>query len=191
MLQTMLQDLFVLNVPILEKIIRTILVYALLLILLRLAGRRELAQLNPFDLVVLLMLSNTVQNAIIGEDNTLIGGVIGAATLIGFNQLVVRFFYQNQVAKKSIEDDETLLIRNGEVDKKEMRRELITYHELVVAARQQGIDSLEEVETADLDNAGSIMFKRKQPTNDDRRHKELLDRLEKLTDELAALKGRS
>ncbi len=84
------RDLFYPDISILEKIIRPILVYFFLVISLRLAGKRELAQLNPFDLVVLLTLSNTVQNAIIGSDNSVTGGVIGAATLLLVNYVVVR-----------------------------------------------------------------------------------------------------
>ncbi|HEY6327762.1 MAG TPA: DUF421 domain-containing protein, partial [Blastocatellia bacterium] len=76
-------DMFHLGLPLIEKILRPIIVYAFLIIGLRLAGKRELAQLNPFDLVVLLTLSNTVQNAIIGDDNSVSGGLIGAATLLG------------------------------------------------------------------------------------------------------------
>ena len=86
------QNLFVLSdgISVLEKIVRPILVYVFLIVGLRLAGKRELAQLNPFDLIVLLTISNTVQNAIIGDDNSLIGGVIGAATLLAVNYFVVR-----------------------------------------------------------------------------------------------------
>src|SRR5258708_3994295 len=89
----LLHDMFYLALPVAEKILRPILVYVFLIVGLRLAGKRELAQLNPFDLVVLLTLSNTVQNAIIGDDNTITGGVIGAATLLMINYAVVRFLF--------------------------------------------------------------------------------------------------
>src|SRR5512146_462991 len=88
---TLMHDMFALGVPITEKMLRPILVYAFLIVGLRLAGKRELAQLNAFDLVVLLTLSNTVQNAIIGDDNTVSGGIIGASTLLALNYAVVRF----------------------------------------------------------------------------------------------------
>ncbi len=84
-------DMFVLGLPIAEKIVRPVVVYLFLIVGLRLAGRREVAQLNPFDLVVLLTISNTVQNAIIGEDNSITGGIIGAATLLVVNYGVVKF----------------------------------------------------------------------------------------------------
>src|SRR5678809_81558 len=90
------QDMFALGVPLLEKIVRPVLVYVFLVAGLRLAGKRELAQLNPFDLVVLLTLSNTVQNAIIGNDNSITGGVIGAFALLGVNYCVVRFLYSHE-----------------------------------------------------------------------------------------------
>ena len=87
-------DMFAMQLPILEKILRPICVYLFLLIGLRLAGKRELAQLNPFDLIVLLTLSNTVQNAIIGNDNSITGGLLGAATLLALNYLVVRIVHR-------------------------------------------------------------------------------------------------
>src|SRR5215813_468816 len=93
---TTLHDMFALSLPLLEKILRPIVVYIFLIVGLRLAGKRELAQLNPFDLVVLLTISNTVQNAIIGEDNSVTGGVIGAATLLIVNHFVVRFLYSHE-----------------------------------------------------------------------------------------------
>src|ERR1041384_1383661 len=93
---TMWQDMVSLGVPVLEKILRPVVVYVFLVVSLRLAGKRELAQLNPFDLVVLLTLSNTVQNAIIGDDNSVTGGVIGASTLPVVNYLVVRFLFDHE-----------------------------------------------------------------------------------------------
>lgn len=188
MIETVFRDMFMLGMPLLEKVLRTILVYVLLLVLLRIAGRRELAQLNPFDFVVLLMLSNTVQNAIIGNDNSFLGGAIGALVLIGMNQLVVRFFYNHQRAAQTFEGDDTMIIKEGVVNNSELRREAITMHELVVAARKQGFDSLDEVYWADLDASGSFIFKRRSPTQDEQRQQALLDRLDSITQELAALK---
>src|ERR1043166_9692478 len=89
-------DMFYLTAPLAEKILRPIVVYAFLIVGLRLAGKRELAALNPFDLVVLLTISNTVQNAIIGDDNTVTGGMIGAGTLLLVNYTVVRFLYTHE-----------------------------------------------------------------------------------------------
>src|SRR5437762_1968386 len=115
MYQQMWHDLFLLGIPVLEKIIRPILVYLFLIIGLRLAGKRELAQLNPFDLIVLLTLSNTVQNAIIGDDNTVLGGVIGASTLLAINYLAVRFLYRHQRLEQFIEGGADTLILDGKI----------------------------------------------------------------------------
>src|SRR6516164_6521396 len=96
------RDLLHPDVSILEKVIRPILVYFFLIVSLRMAGKRELAQLNPFDLVVLMTLSNTVQNAIIGNDNSVLGGVIGAATLLFVNYVVVRFLYNHETLDRLV-----------------------------------------------------------------------------------------
>src|SRR5512140_63883 len=98
-------DLVVPGIPIADKILRPILVYIFLIVGLRLAGKRELAQLNPFDLVVLLTISNTVQNAIIGNDNSVLGGIIGAATLLVVNYGVVKFLYSHETLDRIIEGD--------------------------------------------------------------------------------------
>src|SRR5438132_2184051 len=108
-------DMFFLGLPVAEKILRPIVVYAFLIVGLRLAGKRELAQLNPFDLVVLLTISNTVQNAIIGEDNSVTGGLIGAATLLVVNHFVVRYLYGHERLDRLVEGDPAVLIENGVV----------------------------------------------------------------------------
>src|SRR5258706_6432121 len=110
-----LTDMFVLGLPIAEKILRPIVVYVFLVVGLRLAGKRELAQLNPFDLIVLLTLSNTVQNAIIGEDNSVTGGLIGAATLLLLNHFVVKYLYDHQKLEHLIEGDPDVLIEQGRI----------------------------------------------------------------------------
>ena len=110
---TIWNDMFHLAVPVLEKIIRPVLVYLVLLVALRLAGKRELAQLNPFDLVVLLTLSNTVQNAIIGEDNSVTGGLLGASTLLLANAVMVRFMFRHQRLDQLLEGTADVLIDGG------------------------------------------------------------------------------
>src|ERR1700680_2443895 len=108
-------DMFSLGLPIIEKIARPIIVYVFLVVLLRIFGKRELAQLNPFDLVVLLSLSNTVQNAIIGEDNSVTGGLIGAFTLVAFNYTVVRFLLRHRRLDQLFEGRPTVLIDHGHI----------------------------------------------------------------------------
>src|SRR5438874_10623014 len=125
MLMTSLHDMFALGLPLAEKVLRPIIVYAFLIVSLRLAGKRELAQLNPFDLVVLLTISNTVQNAIIGEDNSVTGGLIGAATLLVVNYWVVRYLYSHDRLDRLIEGDPDALIENGVVRTERLQSELI------------------------------------------------------------------
>lgn len=176
-MHTIWTDLIVPGVPLAEKVIRTLAVYVFLLVGLRLAGKRELGQLNAFDLVVLLLLSNTVQNAIIGSDNSLAGGIIGAAVLLLLNYLAVRFLYVHPVLDRLVEGDPDLLIRHGRVLEHRLRRELITREELAAAARRQGFAHLDEVETCRLEVGGALTFVAKRPTVDDERHREVVRRL--------------
>jgi uncharacterized membrane protein YcaP (DUF421 family) len=189
----MLQSLLTPGLPVSEKIVRTILVYAFLLIGLRLAGKRELSQLNSFDLVVLLLLSNTVQNAIIGNDNSLIGGLIGAGTLLVLNALLVRTLYH--FGKLDVvEGSPETLIRNGRLVQKHLEREMITVAEIESAARRQGIDSLAQVRECRLETGGALSFTQHHPNDDERRHHESVSLLAQIdarqramTEQLAAL----
>src|SRR6476469_5497457 len=119
------ENLFTLSddISFLEKVLRPIVVYAFLVIGLRLAGKRELAQLNPFDLIVLLTLSNTVQNAIIGDDNSVTGGLIGAATLLLINHAVVRYLYGHDRIDRLVEGDSDVLIDEGIVNMARLKKE--------------------------------------------------------------------
>src|SRR6266699_276275 len=118
-----LPDMFRLALPLLEKMLRPVIVYVFLVIVLRIFGKRELAQLNPFDLVVLLSLSNTVQNAIIGDDNSLTGGVIGALALLSVNYLVVRFLFRHRRLDQIFEGKPTVLIAHGHIVKQALAKE--------------------------------------------------------------------
>src|SRR6202049_697206 len=124
------KDMFVMGLPLLEKILRPIVIYAFLVISLRLSGKRELVQLNPFDLVVLLTLSNTVQNAIIGEDNSVTGGIVGATSLLAVNYLVVRFLYNHRKLDQLVEGKADVLIEDGKVRTQHLKKELITLEQL-------------------------------------------------------------
>ena len=181
--------MFVLGLPILEKVLRPILIYLFLIVGLRLAGKRELAQLNPFDLVVLLTLSNTVQNAIIGDDNTITGGVIGATTLLLVNYAVVRFLFGHEKLDRLVEGDADVLICDGCVDQARLRKELITLAELESAAHKQGFASLDEIDRAILEPGGTICFFAKKPTPESERHAELVARLDQLTAKVEALRA--
>lgn len=176
------------EVSILEKIVRPVLVYLFLVVGLRLAGKRELAQLNPFDLVVLLTLSNTVQNAIIGSDNSVTGGVIGATTLLFVNYVVVRFFYRHERLERLVVGDPEVLIEKGEIKFDRLDKELITRSELEAAARKQGFESLDEVDRAVLEPGGTFSFIGKKRTPEMMRHDELLEKLDALASELQSLR---
>ena len=185
----MWQHMFWLGLPWAEKVLRPVFVYAFLIIGLRLAGKRELAQLNPFDLVVLLTLSNTVQNAIIGDDNTVIGGVIGASTLLGINYMLVRFLSRHENIERLIEGEPDVLIDNGVITEACLKKEAISVLELEAAAHKQGFSSLADIDRAVLDPSGSIAFFGKKPGPDSARHDEIIKRLDQMTAQLAALKG--
>jgi uncharacterized membrane protein YcaP (DUF421 family) len=183
------KDMFVLAVPLLEKILRPIVVYAFLIVSLRLSGKRELVQLNPFDLVVLLTLSNTVQNAIIGDDNTVTGGIIGASSLLIVNYLVVRFLYNHRNLDQLVEGKADVLIEDGKVNTRHLKQELITMAQLEAAARKQGFESVSEVQQCVLEPGGTITFIGKKPGTEESRHKELLVHIQKLHAELASLRA--
>lgn len=153
----MLHDLFSIEIPAPEKVIRTVAVYAAIAVLLRLAGKRDLAQLNTFDLVVMLLLSNVVQNAVIGQDNSLVGGLLGAAVLVGVNAIVVRIVAANAKLTRVFEGTETVLVRDGEYDTKALRREGLRREDLDVALRRQGANEVADVKVAALAPGGSIV----------------------------------
>jgi len=183
------KDMFVLGLPLLEKILRPVIVYAFLVVSLRLSGKRELVQLNPFDLVVLLTLSNTVQNAIIGDDNSVTGGIIGATSLLLINYLVVRFLYGHRKLDQLVEGKADVLIEGGKLHAERLKKELITMSQLEAAARKQGFDSLSEVDKCVLEPGGTLTFVGRKPDSDEMRHQELLGRFEKLMEELARMRG--
>jgi len=183
------KDMFVLGIPLLEKILRPVVIYAFLVISLRLSGKRELVQLNPFDLVVLLTLSNTVQNAIIGDDNTVLGGIIGATSLLVTNYLVVRFLYDHRKLDQVVEGRADVLIEDGKVRTQHLRKELITMPQLQAAAHKQGFASLAEVDQCVLEPGGTMTFIGKKPATEDMRHQELLGKMEGLAREIARLRS--
>lgn len=149
-------DMFSLPIPVLEKIIRPIVVYFVLLLAFRIFGRRQLAQLNPMDLTVLLMLSNTVQNAIIGEDNSLIGGVVGAGSLLAMNWMLNALSYRYPRLSELIEGTPQTLIENGVMDKRTVHRESISIQDVHEVLHREGVNRVDEVERAYLEPSGLI-----------------------------------
>lgn len=181
-------DLFHLDIPLIEKILRPVVVYLFLIVILRIAGKRELAQINTFDLVVLLTLSNTVQNAIIGSDNSLLGGLVGATTLVATNAVVVHFMYGHPLISKLMEGESDLLVDQGRVLEQQLQREGITRQELEASAHRQGFASLKDVDKATIEASGAICFIGKQPSEEVQRHEQLLNRLEALSAEMAEIR---
>ena len=183
----MWSQIFALGVPLAEKVLRPVVVYAFLVVVLRVFGKRELAQLNPFDLVVLLSLSNTVQNAIIGNDHSLTGGLVGAFTLLGVNYLVVRFLFRHRRLDQIFEGKPTVLIDNGKIVKKALAQELLTRADLMTVLHRQGFGGLQDVERCVLEPGGTFYVHAKTPPVDEIHHAEVMKRLEDLGAKLEAL----
>jgi uncharacterized membrane protein YcaP (DUF421 family) len=188
-LSTISESMFHMPLPLVEKILRPVVVYLALVLLLRVFGKRELAQLNPFDLVVLLSLSNTVQNAIIGEDNSVTGGIIGAVSLLTINWIVVRILFRSPRLNRALEGRPAVLIREGHIDRKALEREALTREELVEVIHRQGFEHLHDVHRCELEPNGTFYIEGRDPSIADKRHGELLARLETLTQQLAELRG--
>jgi uncharacterized membrane protein YcaP (DUF421 family) len=180
--------MFHLPAPILEKLLRPVIVYLVLVLLLRLFGKRELAQLNPFDLVVLLSLSNTVQNAIIGDDNSVTGGIIGAFSLLAINWLVVHLLFRSPKLTRLLEGRPTVLVRNGQIDLKAMNRESLSREELISVIHKQGFEHLHQVHRCELEPNGSFYVEAQDPSMAEKHHQELLSRLDALSREIADLR---
>jgi uncharacterized membrane protein YcaP (DUF421 family) len=188
MLHTVFTSMFQLPLPILEKLLRPAVVYLALVVLLRVFGKRELAQLNPFDLVVLLSLSNTVQNAIIGNDNSVTGGIIGAFSLLAVNWLIVRVLFSSPRLTRALEGRSTVLVRNGHVDQKALQRESLSREELLSVLHKQGFVGLHQVHTCELEPNGTFYVEAVEPSVAEKHHAELMARLESLSREIAALR---
>jgi len=185
-------DMFTVGAPIVEKILRPALVYVFLVVVLRVFGKRELAQLNPFDLVVLLSLSNTVQNAIIGNDNSLSGGVIGAFALLAINYLVVRFLFRHRRLDEILEGEPSVMIEHGCVKNESLAKELLTTAELMTVLHRQGFESAEEVERCVLEPGGTFAIKGIKPKPEDVQHDEMMAVLRDINAKLEALgRGRA
>jgi uncharacterized membrane protein YcaP (DUF421 family) len=182
------ENMFHLPLPVAEKLLRPVVVYLVLVVLLRIFGKRELAQLNPFDLVVLLSLSNTVQNAIIGDDNSVTGGVIGAFSLLAINWLVVRLLFKSQRLTRTLEGSSTVLIRNGKIDQRALEKESLTREELLSVLHRQGFEGIHQVHRCELEPNGTFYVEGVEPSIADKRHEDLMRQLAALQAQVAALR---
>lgn len=157
MMGRMWNDLLHLGVSVPDKLFRTVAVYLVLAVLLRLAGRRDLAQLNTFDLVVVLLLSNVVQNAVIGPDNSLLGGLLGATVLIAVNAAVVRAIRRSDRMSRLLEGTATVLASGGRWLPDALRREGLRPADVDAALRRQNANSVADVDTVSLEPGGAIV----------------------------------
>lgn len=159
-------DLWHVQIPVAEKVIRTVAVYGGLAVLLRLGGKRDLAELNTFDLVVMLLLSNVVQNAVIGADNSLSGGLLGAAVLVGLNGLLVRVLNRHPRLERLFEGSQSVLVADGRPRLSVIHRLGLRVGDVAVALRRQGATDVSQVRQAVLAPGGSIVVDLKDEDRD-------------------------
>jgi uncharacterized membrane protein YcaP (DUF421 family) len=150
--------MFTPDIPVMELIFRGVIVYFALFALLRFIGKKHVGELSPFDLVVLLIISETVDASLIGDDHSLTGGLISAATLIAIVQIVGSVTWRYRRAEKLVDGVPKILVRHGHVNQKIMNDEQVTYAELIEALRREGHSSLLKVRAAILETDGSITF---------------------------------
>lgn len=185
----MFEQMFHVPLPLLEKMLRPILVYLSLIVLLRIFGKRELAQLNPFDLVVLLMLSNTVQNAIIGDDNSLSGGIVGAVTLLCTNFVLNRVLFHFPRLDRALQGSQSVLVKDGLVDEHAMKSEMLTREELTQVIHRQNITGIADVRLCVLEPNGTFYVESTTDSVPRQRHEELIARLDAMQRELAEMRS--
>ena len=184
----MFENMFHLHLPLLEKILRPVIVYLCLVLFLRLFGKRELAQLNPFDLVVLLCLSNTVQNSIIGDDNSVSGGIVGVFALLSINYLLSRIVFRVPKLSTILQGNQTVLIRHGKVDREAMKQEVLTELELKSVLHKQGLGDYSQVEKCVLEGNGNFYVEQVDPLSEGRQRSEILRDIRLLTAEVKELR---
>lgn len=154
----MWQDLMTIQIPVLEKVVRTIAVYALLVLIFRVIGKSAIQSMNTMDFVVIFLLSNVVQNAIIGDDNSFLGGAIGAVTLVTVNELVDRLAYRSTFVRSLVEGRPTKVIKKGRVDRAALLRLGIRPAELEHAVRVQNGESVDQVWSGVVEPSGQLVL---------------------------------
>jgi uncharacterized membrane protein YcaP (DUF421 family) len=189
LLNTLNSDMFHMPLPIVEKILRPIIVYLFLVVFLRLFGKRELAQLNPFDLVVLLSLSNTVQNAMIGDDNSVSGGLIGAFALLAINWVLAWALFRSPKITAQLEGSPTTLIRDGVVDEAALKSQTLTHEDLITVLNRNGFNDPAEIQHCILEPNGTFYVKGITPSSDELERRQMLTLLHDLTTEVKTLRS--
>jgi uncharacterized membrane protein YcaP (DUF421 family) len=177
----MVHDLLAMQIPVTEKVIRTIAVYVGILLVIRLAGKRLMAQMNSLDLVVVLLLSNVVQNAVIGDDNTLVGGLLGAVVLVVVNSVLDRLAQVVPLFDRLLNGSATLVVQDGHPDDAALLHLGMTRQELGNALQRQGVDDIADVETAHMEPGGTLTVKTRPGS-----HSASIDDLRRAVEELTA-----
>lgn len=144
------------DIPVLEKVIRSAVVYLFLLFAFRLAGKRQLGQMTAFDIVVLLIISNVVQNALIGNDNSLGGGLLGATVILLLNAGVAWLTFRHKRVERLVEQTPTFIVKHGRILRENLRRERLSLPELRAALRKEGVVSLSNVRYVILEEDGHL-----------------------------------
>jgi uncharacterized membrane protein YcaP (DUF421 family) len=189
LMRTLSHDMFFMPLPLMEKVLRPVIVYLFLVVFLRIFGKRELAQLNPFDLVVLLSLSNTVQNAMIGDDNSVSGGVVGAFALLAINWLLMWVLYRTPKATVLLEGHPSTLIREGKLDVVELKKQSLTHEELISVLNKNGFNDPRDVQTCVLEPNGTFYVEGKKPSGGEIERDHIIKVLEELSLEVKALRA--
>jgi len=148
--------LWIPDIPLAEKLLRSVVVYGFLLASFRIAGKRQLGQMTPFDLIVLLIISNVVQNALIGNDNSLGGGLVGAVTILVLNSLVARVTFRSKTAQRLVEHAPTVLVRHGRILSANLERERLSLSEFHAALRREGVVTVSELRYVLLEQDGHL-----------------------------------
>ncbi len=184
----MWNDLMSMGIPVMEKVLRTVAVYLAIAVLLRLFGRRDLAQFTTFDLVVVLLLSNVVQNAIIGPDNSLLGGLLGAVVLIAANAVLVRIGTSSDFTERIFEGRPTVIASDGAFHEARLRRLGLRRHDVTASLRSQGAMTVADVSKAELMPSGTFVVELKDDAQQATRAdiQRLLDRIDALESRLAS-----
>ncbi|MGA8938025.1 MAG: YetF domain-containing protein [Acidobacteriaceae bacterium] len=188
LIHTLSHDMFFVPLPLTEKVLRPVIVYLFLVVFLRIFGKRELAQLNPFDLVVLLSLANTVQNAMIGDDNSVTGGVVGAFALLTINWLLMWLLYRAPKVTKVLEGQPATLISAGVMDKEEMKKQSLTHEELVSVLNKNGFNDPADVQKCVLEPNGTFFVEGKMPSSSSVEQGKMMEVLVELSAEVKALR---
>jgi uncharacterized membrane protein YcaP (DUF421 family) len=188
LIHTLSHDMFFMPLPLAEKVLRPVVVYLCLVVFLRIFGKRELAQLNPFDLVVLLSLANTVQNAMIGDDNSVSGGVVGAFALLAINWLLAWVLYRVPKATVLLAGKAATLVREGTVDEAELKNQSLTHEDLISVLNKNGFNDPADVQTCVLEPNGTFYVEGKKPSTDSLERQRMIEALAALSTEVKALR---